>query len=100
MHFRSVLLCIVVPSLRNTSAYAENWPRFRGPNGDGHATGPFTKAVAETDIAWKTALPGTGHSSPIVWGDHLYVTSADVEKGERYVISLNPTDGSKLWQFT
>jgi outer membrane protein assembly factor BamB len=82
-----------------TIAAGENWSRFRGPNGEGHATGPFTKALTEKDIDWKIALPGIGHSSPVVWGDHVYVTSADTDKEARHVLCFNPADGSKLWEF-
>jgi hypothetical protein len=53
-----------------SSLRAENWPRFRGPNGTGIATDKDIPIEwTETCFWWKTALPGGGHSSPIVWGD-------------------------------
>ncbi|QOV89504.1 PQQ-binding-like beta-propeller repeat protein [Humisphaera borealis] len=79
-------------------ASAENWPRFRGDNGAGHAAGPFTVPVTAADIAWKTTLPGVGHSSPIVWGDRVYVTSADVDTLQRYVVCLSADTGKELWR--
>jgi outer membrane protein assembly factor BamB len=57
-----------------------NWPGFRGMNADGFAKGAATATVwsmeRSENILWKTAIPGLGHSSPIIWGDRLYVTTA------------------------
>src|SRR5258708_40188535 len=62
------------------AAHAQNWPSFRGKNGSGVADGnnPPTVWDAEesTNILWKTAIPGLGHSSPVVWGDRVFVTTA------------------------
>jgi hypothetical protein len=59
---------------------AQNWPSFRGPGASGVADGqklPVAWAVsAGTHIAWKTPIPGLAHSSPIVWGDRIFVTTA------------------------
>ena len=84
--------------LVGATAGAENWPRFRGPNGTGIAPTEFNSAVSAKDIAWKAALPGIGHSSPVVWGEHVYVTSADDGAGKRYVICLSAADGKVLWK--
>ncbi|NOT01579.1 MAG: PQQ-binding-like beta-propeller repeat protein [Phycisphaerales bacterium] len=58
-----------------------NWPSFRGPNACGVADGrelPVSWDVeTNVGVAWKTPIPGLAHSSPIVWGDRLYVTTAD-----------------------
>lgn len=57
-----------------------NWPSFRGPNASGIADGqsPPTSWDAETleNVRWKTPIPGLGHSSPIVWGDRVFLTTA------------------------
>ena len=57
-----------------------NWPRFRGPDAAGIADGqhlPTTwNGTTGANIRWKVAIPGLAHSSPIVWGDRLFVTSA------------------------
>lgn len=56
----------------------ENWPQYRGAAGDGLATGetlPTTWGETEK-VVWRTAVPGWGWSSPIVWGDRVFVTSA------------------------
>jgi hypothetical protein len=55
---------------------AADWPRFRGPNGSGVADAKNLPVEWDDDknIRWKTALPGPGVSSPVVWGDNVYVT--------------------------
>src|SRR5436190_2148288 len=57
-----------------------NWPSFRGPNADGLAKGTVTPAVwnmeKSENVLWKTAIPGLGHSCPIIWGERLFVTTA------------------------
>ncbi len=57
-----------------------NWPSFRGPSGSGVADGqdPPTTWDAETggNVLWKTPIPGLGHSSPIIWGDRIFLTTA------------------------
>jgi outer membrane protein assembly factor BamB len=64
--------------------FAQNWPQFRGPGATGVADGmnPPVKwdVAAGTNIAWKTPIPGLAHSSPIVWGDRIYVTTAIPKK--------------------
>ncbi len=61
-------------------AGAQNWPSFRGPNASGVADGqnpPWRwDATRSVNIRWKTAIAGLGHSSPIVWGGRVFVTTA------------------------
>lgn len=86
------LLILVVGSAR-----AENWPQWRGPDFNGVAQGtnyPVNWSATE-NIAWKTALPGTGTSTPVVWEDRIFVTCQD--EGHNALISLNRS-GEKLWQ--
>jgi outer membrane protein assembly factor BamB len=63
-----------------TAAAAQRWPSFRGPDASGvEAAGqpPLTWDVAAgTNVAWRTPIPGLGHSSPVVWDDRVFVTSA------------------------
>ena len=79
--------------------HAEDWPRFRGPNGTGvsEAKGIPT-SWTESDYAWKVSLPGIGHSSPAVWGERLFVLSADPQNATRHAICINAKDGTKLWR--
>ena len=56
----------------------DNWPQFRGPGGLGVVEGAgVTTSWSETEnILWKTAIEGRGHSSPVVWGDKIFLTTA------------------------
>src|ERR1039457_4534910 len=62
------------------TAAAQDWPSFRGPGASGVADGQKLPAAWDiskgTNIAWKTPIPGLAHSSPIVWGDRVFVTTA------------------------
>jgi outer membrane protein assembly factor BamB len=77
----SLVLSIAVPLLSSTTALAAEptdvWPQWRGPGGQGRAPGPSVPTTwDEKTIAWKTPIEGRGHSSPIVWGDRVFVTTA------------------------
>ncbi len=79
-------------------AVAEPWPRFRGPNGDGFseaATIPLTWTAK--DYRWKVELPGTGQSSPVVWGERIIVTSA-LDDATQIVSCRKTADGQLLWE--
>jgi outer membrane protein assembly factor BamB len=52
----------------------------------------------EADYHWKTALPGQGHSSPVLWGDRIFLMSADAATATRYVLCLSAADGRELWR--
>lgn len=56
----------------------DHWPQWRGPDGSGVAPGSGfpTEWAPDTNIAWKTAIPGRGHSSPSVWGDRIFLTTS------------------------
>jgi outer membrane protein assembly factor BamB len=59
-------------------ALAAHWPQWRGPHGLAVSTdsGLPTEWSPTTNIAWKTAIPGRGHSSPIVWGERIFLTTS------------------------
>jgi outer membrane protein assembly factor BamB len=60
-----------------TSEHNPHWAQWRGPDGQGIATGDYQDTWSETqNVAWKTAIPGRGHSSPIVWGDRVFLTTS------------------------
>jgi outer membrane protein assembly factor BamB len=61
-----------------TPVFADNWPAWRGPQGDGHCKEknlPLHWGVAE-NVRWKVDLPDEGNSTPVVWGDRVFVTQA------------------------
>ena len=58
-------------------AAADNWPRFRGPNGSGVAADQKIPAKWSGDnILWKVRLPGEGNSTPVVWGQRIFLQTA------------------------
>ena len=74
-------LPILISFLTVSIAAAENWPEWRGPGGQGMSD---AKSLPETwsetsGVAWRTELPGRGHSTPVIWGDHIWLTTA-IEK--------------------
>ena len=78
--------CLLVVSwwFPHTTRAADNWPQFRGPAASGVSANsglPDTWSAAE-HIEWKTEIPGRGWSSPIVWGEKIFVTTAVKEGGE------------------
>src|SRR5678816_2577922 len=77
----------------------ESWPRFRGVDGNGISSATNLPIHwSESNVRWKTPLPGKGHSSPVVWKDRVFVTSGDVTNANRHVICLASTNGSTLWR--
>jgi outer membrane protein assembly factor BamB len=75
------LLAAFVPATAEKGAAKEtNWPTFRGSGArgiaDGYATPTTWNAEESKNVRWKTPVPGLGHSSPIVWGDRIFVTTA------------------------
>jgi outer membrane protein assembly factor BamB len=80
---------------------AGNWPRFRGPNGSGVADDKGIPVKwTDKDFAWKTPLPGAGNSSPVVWGDRVFLQSASTDGKERYLLCLDAGDGQVIWRKT
>ncbi len=79
---------------------AENWPGWRGPRGDGSSLeGNLPTNWSENSgVAWKTPIPGKGHSSPIVFGDRIFLTSCLEESGDRLILCLDRVTGNILWQ--
>jgi outer membrane protein assembly factor BamB len=85
---------------RAQSPVTEDWPQWRGPRGDGSSLEQNlpTHWSATENIAWKASVPGKGHSSPIVFGDRIFLTTCLEEKGERVLLCYGRADGKLLWQ--
>lgn len=89
------VLCVLL--LASTAA-AQDWTRFRGPNGTGVSEVKNVPATwTESGILWKTELPGQGHSQPVAWGETLFVTSAKDDGKERSIHAVAKADGKILW---
>ena len=104
----SIALAILCTFVLHTSLMAENWPGWRGPRGDGTS---LEKGIATTwdgksgkNVAWKVALPGVGHASPIIWGDRVFtISTVEKPKGTnspRILLSLDAKTGKIHWQKT
>ncbi len=101
----SLHLCItalLLFSLPHRLSAKENWQAWRGPRGDGTSLDKNLpvkwNGKTGNNIAWKVALPGSGHASPIVWEDRIFTISTLEKSGERILLCLNRGDGSTRWQ--
>ncbi len=79
-----------------------NWAQWRGPTGDGHSADADVPLVwgEKNNLLWKVPLPGAGNSTPIVWGDRIFLTAAGPRGAERLVLCLRAGDGALLWKRT
>lgn len=83
----------------NNLANGEEWGRFRGPTGQGVSTEtnlPIAWSSSD-NIAWKTPIPGEGWSSPIVWGDRVFLSTTTEEGKSCHVICVDRKSGGILW---
>jgi outer membrane protein assembly factor BamB len=108
---RPWILSVVVFLLPMTGLSADDWLRFRGPNGSGisaETTPVATQWSPDQNIQWRTDLPGAGVSSPIVVGERVFVTCysdygvnreepGNIEDLKRHLVCLNASDGKILW---
>src|SRR5437773_1640828 len=103
MNLKRILFvpALVSSLLLSSALFAQEWTRFRGPNGSGISTAKTVPVqFSSSDYNWRVELPGVGHSSPVLWGNKIFVTSAEEDKGKRHVLCLNAADGKCLWDKT
>jgi len=99
MKMRFLLAGLLVVGSFAALAAEENWPRFRGPNGAGISDATTVPAKwTDADYNWKVPLPGLGHSSPVVWGKRIFLTSGDPATARRLALCLDTATGRTLWQ--
>ncbi|MFO0801808.1 MAG: PQQ-binding-like beta-propeller repeat protein [Gemmataceae bacterium] len=81
-------------------AFAEDWPVWRGPRADGTVTdsGFVTTWSATENVKWKTLIPGTGHSSPVVSKGKVFVTACREAERERVLYCVDRASGKILWE--
>ena len=89
-----------VRMLEVTGEGAKYWSRWRGPTGQGHVpAGQYTdKWSATAGVQWKVAVPGRGNSSPIVWGDRIFLTTSRNQGQRLSMIAFSRKDGAQLWE--
>jgi outer membrane protein assembly factor BamB len=84
----SLSLCIIACA---TIVFAQNWPSFRGPGASGVTEGKSMPvkwdAEKSINVLWKTPIPGLAHSSPVVWGNRVFITTA---------VSSNPKEETRF----
>ncbi len=93
---RALLVCSLALALAGP-ACADNWPQWRGPGNDGisQETGLPTVWSSTENIAWTLPMPGMAGSTPVVWGDRIFLTSADQDD---LVLLCVSTAGKELWK--
>jgi outer membrane protein assembly factor BamB len=100
MTLSHIVLIVYLAATTSIAAASNNgyWYQFRGPNGDGKST--CMNLPVEFDeakhVRWKTAIPNEGWSSPVVWGDKIWITSGSDEKCELRAICVSLDNGKIL----
>jgi outer membrane protein assembly factor BamB len=89
-----------VRMLSVTGEGAKYWPRWRGPSGQGSVPpGKYANTWSPTrNVKWRVPVAGAGNSSPIVWGDRIYLTSAQDNGARLSLLAFNRADGKQLWE--
>lgn len=97
--FETAATALTTPSETASAASTDNFPNFRGTGGTGITSKrniPVSwDGKAGTNILWKTAIPLSGHNSPVVWGDRVFITGATIVRQEVYCLDRN--SGEILW---
>ena len=79
-------------------AMAENWPQFRGADGTGISSEKgVPTSWSQGDYLWDVAIEGIGHASPVVWGNDIFVTSAEDNGAIRRLVCLDAQNGKQRW---
>lgn len=92
------MFLVAVPLLLLPTARAQEWDRFRGPNGSGLSPAHNVPiAWTEKNLLWKGRLAGIGHSSPVLWGSKLFITSGVPAAGQAVIQCLDAATGKELW---
>ena len=96
----SIASAFAIASLTAASGIADNnWPQFRGPKGNGHTASrniPLQWSESE-NVAWKTPIHDRGWSSPVIWGDQIWLTTATADGKKLFAIGIDKKSGRKLY---
>jgi outer membrane protein assembly factor BamB len=92
LHVLVLILCCV-------TARADNWPAWRGPGGQGHCaeTNLPLKWSTTENVKWKVAMPAPGNSTPVIWGEKIFITQSNKEYTKRGLMCLDRAAGKLLW---
>jgi len=94
-----LFILFILSWLFASAARAEqHWPDYRGPDGDGisQSTGLPVKWSETENVRWKTAIHSRGHSSPVIWGEQIWLTTATKEGHKLYALCLDKGTGKIL----
>lgn len=98
----ALIACLTLSALLSTTSPANaevRWPRWRGPNGDGQsAEKSLPVKWTSADVAWKTEIKGRGQSSPVIWDDRIFLTTAVEEGQQRIVLCIDRHSGKLVWE--
>lgn len=98
---RLILPCFLAFSICSN---AQEWSRFRGPNGAGKANmSGVPNEITSGDYAWAVKIEGEGHSSPILWGEKIFLSATDdagPKSGKRKVLCYSSSSGELLWEWS
>lgn len=89
-----------VRMLAVTGEGAKYWPQWRGPSGQGYvAPGKYANTWSPTNnVKWRVPVPGSGNSSPIIWSDRVYLTTAQDRGARLSLLAFDRADGKQLWE--
>jgi outer membrane protein assembly factor BamB len=92
-------LCLTI-SLAASSRGGEHWTSFRGPTDQGHCDSPrLPIRWSETEnVVWKTPIPGKAWSSPVIWGDRIWLTNAPEEGTQLHALSVDKSSGKVVFR--
>ncbi len=100
-HLLPAIICLIIVT---SSSPAEDWPGWRGPRGDGTSLDAdiptHWNAATGEQIAWKVPVPGVGHSSPVIVGEQLFLTTFLPETTERQLLCFDRLTGEIEWRQT
>ena len=95
---RGAMLALLATATFATAARAQEWTRFRGPNGTGiSAAKTIPVSWTEKDFAWRVPIRGESHSQPVIWGEKIFLLTALDAGKERALLCLRKSDGGELW---
>lgn len=91
----AVLSIVCLPAVWLSAAVAAQWPEFRGPSGDGQAgEADLPLEINDSVVKWKTPIHGKGWSSPVVWDDQIWLTTATEDGTRMSVICVDRATGN------
>ena len=98
--FVHATLALVAWTVFASTALGDNWPQWRGSDGNGITSESDLPTTWDknTNVAWRVELPEPGNSSPVIWGDRVFLTQPVSKTKQRSLLCIRKSDGKQLWQ--